>query len=133
MLLRLADRGREPLSGDDGYCNVSSLGSREESGFVEVLGDGGEVWMSGRGTLGTRGGDMRGGSTGIDGGGFVRSLKAGSGSKSQLKLSRNPRRSVVSDGENRSAEGRSGIDEGGKRLDKAGSKAYSKSAKGTGG
>jgi hypothetical protein len=38
-------------------------------------------------------------------------VKAGSASKSQLKLSRNPRRSVVSEGEKRSAEG--GIGRGG--------------------
>jgi len=63
----------------------------------------------------------------------VRSFRAGSVSKSQLKLSRKPRRSVVSDGEKRSAEGGRGVEEGGNRLESAGSNAYSKSANGTGG
>lgn len=61
------------------------------------------------------------------------SLKAGSDSKSQLKLSRNPRRSVVSEGEKRSADAGRGADEEGKKLERAGSNAYSKSANGTGG
>ena len=66
-------------------------------------------------------------------GGWVMSPKAGSESKSQLKLSRKPRRSVVSDGEKRSAEGGKRADDGGNRLESAGSNAYSKSANGTGG
>jgi len=53
-------------------------------------------------------------------------------SNSQLKLSRKPRMSVVSDWVNKSAAG--GNDGGeGKRLCRTGSKLNSKSAKGTGG
>lgn len=117
MALRLADRVREGLS----RGARSSSASRDTSGLVDVLGDG-EVW--------TRGGR---GSGGDAEGGCVISLKAGSDSKSQLKLSRKPRRSVVSDGEKRSAEGGNGADDGGNKLESAGSNAYSKSANGTGG
>ena len=53
-------------------------------------------------------------------------------SNSQLKLSRKPRRSVVSDWVNKSAAGGSGGGEG-KRWCRTGSKLNSKSAKGTGG
>lgn len=91
--------------------------------------------MSGGRILGASGGDAEGGCEGTIGmeGGLVRSLKAGSVSKSQLKLSRKPRRSVVSDGEKRSADGGRGADDGGNKLESAGSNAYSKSANGTGG
>ena len=61
------------------------------------------------------------------------SPKAGSDSKSQLKLSRKPRRSVVSDGEKRSADGGNGAADVGNKFVSAGSNAYSKSANGTGG
>lgn len=84
--------------------------------------------MSGGRRLGAGGGDAEGGCGGMIG--AARSLKGGSDSKSQLKLSRKPSRSVVSEGENRSAEGGK---EGGNKLESAGSKTYSKSAKGTGG
>lgn len=61
------------------------------------------------------------------------STGVGSGtSNSQLKLSRKPSKSVVSDGENRSADEGSGGGAG-KRLDSAGSNENSKSANGTGG
>ena len=53
-------------------------------------------------------------------------------SNSQLKLSRKPRRSVVSEAEKRSADDGSGGGWG-KRLDREGSNENSKSAKGTGG
>ena len=53
-------------------------------------------------------------------------------SNSQLKLSRKPRMSVVSDWVNRSAAGGSGGGEG-NRWCRTGSKLNSKSAKGTGG
>lgn len=53
-------------------------------------------------------------------------------SNSQLKLSRKPRRSVVSDWVNKSAAGGRGGGEG-KRWCRTGSKLNSKSAKGTGG
>lgn len=122
-LLRLVCRVREVPSGGVGGRKRSSSWSRDISGLADVEGDG---------TMGTRGGDMEGG-WGGRGGGCTSSLKAGSVSKSQLKLSRKPRRSVVSDGEKRSAEGGRGADEGGKRLERAGSNAYSKSANGTGG
>lgn len=85
--------------------------------------------------VGAGGGDTEGGWGGMIGmgGGLERSLKVGSESKSQLKLSRKPRRSVVSDGEKRSADEGKGADGGGKRVESAGSNAYSKSANGTGG
>lgn len=55
-------------------------------------------------------------------------------SNSQLKLSRNPSRSVVSDWEKRSAEDGTVIGVGGgKNSEMEGSKLNSKSAKGTGG
>lgn len=123
MFFRLADRVREVLSGGVGGGKRSSSWSRDDSGLVDVLGEG---------TLGASGGDTEGGWGGM-GGGFVRSLKMGSVSKSQLKLSRKPRRSVVSDGEKRSADGGKGADDGGNKLERAGSNAYSKSAKATGG
>jgi len=53
-------------------------------------------------------------------------------SMSQLKLSRKPSRSVVSEGENRSAEGGSGGC-GGNKFERAGSKVNSKCEKGRGG
>jgi len=68
ILLRLADRVREVISGGVGGSNRSgsSSWSRETSGFAEVLGDGG-VWMSGGRTLGACGGDAEGGCEGTIG------------------------------------------------------------------
>ena len=62
----------------------------------------------------------------------VAAVACSDSSNSQLKLSRKPRISVVSDWVNRSAAGGNGGGEG-KRLCKTGSKLNSKSAKGTGG
>lgn len=70
---------------------------------------------------------------GDDWGGLEASGRERSASKSQLKLSRNPRRSVVSDGENRSADDGSGAGRGGNSSESAGSNAYSNSENGTGG
>lgn len=61
-------------------------------------------------------------------------MRTGSASNSQLKLSRKPSKSVVSDWEKRSAEEGSGIcGGGGKKSEMEGSKENWKSAKGTGG
>lgn len=74
------------------------------------------------------------GMRGDSGCGLETSTKEPSTSKSQLKLSRNPSRSVVSEGEKRSAEGGNGAESvGGNRDERAGSNAYSNSEKGTGG
>ena len=62
----------------------------------------------------------------------VAAVACSDSSNSQLKLSRKPRMSVVSDWVNKSAAGGSGGGEG-KRLCRTGSKLNSKSAKGTGG